>query len=58
MKEITVKITKNYGVEAIYPIDENAQLFAQLAGTKTLTRSTLKIVKNLGYEIKVEQPAL
>lgn len=55
MNSITIKVTKNYGVEAIYPIDENAKVFARIAGTKTLTRSTLSMIKELGYEIKVEQ---
>jgi len=55
MNSITIKVTKNYGVEAIYPVDDNAKVFAALAGTKTLTRSTLTLVKRLGYEVKVEQ---
>lgn len=58
MKEITVKITKNYGVEAIYPVDEAGRTFAQLAGTKTLTRATISLVKRLGYEVKVLQEEL
>jgi len=58
MKEITVKITKNYGAEAIYPVDEAGQTFARLAGTRTLTRSTLELIKKLGYEIKLQQATL
>lgn len=53
--EITVKITKNYGTEAIYPVCEAAQTFARLAGTRTLTRSTIALIKRLGYTVSVLQ---
>jgi hypothetical protein len=52
---ITVKITQNYGVEAIYPVCEAALTFARLAGTKTLTRSTIALIKRLGYTVNVQQ---
>ena len=51
--EITVKVKTVYGVDQIYPICEKAQLFADIAGTKTLTSQTLKLVKQLGYTIQV-----
>lgn len=57
-KTIVVRITKNYGNEAIYPICENAKLFAALAKTTTLTRNTLAIAKKLGYAISVEPVSL
>ena len=55
MKEITVRITKNYGVEVIYPVCENAQVFAQIAGTRTLTKETIDKIKRLGYTVNVQQ---
>lgn len=55
MQNIIVTITSNYGVEAIYPVCEAAKTFARLAGTKTLTRSTIALIKNLGYQIDVQQ---
>jgi len=58
MKELTVKITKNYGVEAIYPTDETGRTFAALAGTKTLTRQSIELIKNLGYQINVLQESV
>jgi hypothetical protein len=58
MNSITVKVTKNYGVEAIYPVSDEAKVFARLAGTRTLTRQTLELVKKLGYAITVEQVSL
>lgn len=53
--EIIVKITQNYGTEVIYPVCQNAFLFARLAGTKTLTFSTIAKIKALGYTVKVQQ---
>jgi hypothetical protein len=53
--EIIVKITQNYGTEAIYPVCEAAQTFARLAGTKTLTRGTIALIKRLGYTVNVQQ---
>lgn len=53
--EIIVKITQNYGTEVIYPVCQNAFLLARLAGTKTLTLSTIAKIKALGYTVKVQQ---
>jgi hypothetical protein len=58
MKEIAIEIKSVYGNETIYPVDENAKLFARLAGTKTLTRQAISHIKALGYEVKVKQPEL
>ena len=58
MKEITVQILNNYGNEAIYPADEQSRVFADIAGTRTLTRATIERIKQLGYTINVEQPAV
>ena len=55
---ISVKVTRNYGNEAIYPVCQSAQYFAQLVGTKTLTRQTLELIKKLGYEIVVLAPTI
>jgi hypothetical protein len=50
---LVVRITKNYGQEAIYPVDETAELFTKLTGKKTFSRSELNQIKQLGYEINV-----
>lgn len=55
---ITVRITKNYGVEAIYPTDEAGLIFTGLTGKKTFSRHDIQLIKNLGYEVQVEAPAL
>ena len=55
---ITVKITKNYGNEVIYPVCETAKKFAEIAGTKTMSRKLIDQVKSLGFSVIVEQVAL
>lgn len=56
--KITVKIKTNYGNEAIYPICKMAEGFAAIAGTKTLTRETLKTIKKMGFGIEIESPKI
>lgn len=58
MNHITVEIKNVYGNENIYPICETAKFFARIAGTKTLTRETLHIIRNQGYAVNVAAPAL
>ena len=53
---ITLLAKSNYGVQVFYPVCENARLFAQIAGTTTLTPRTLRDVKALGINIIVTQP--
>jgi len=50
-KTITVTLRRVYGMPVIYPSDANARSFAAIAGTKTLTRQTVRQIKNLGFEI-------
>ena len=50
-KTITVTVRRVYGMPVIYPSDANARSFAAIAGTKTLTRQTVRHIKNLGFEI-------
>ena len=52
---IIVKIRNIYGEDKIYPVCENAKLFAQIAGTKTLTDHALSRIKSLGYKIEGDQ---
>lgn len=55
MIEAIVEIKNNYGNERIVPINEEAQLLAKIAGTKTLTRSTVDLAKLLGFTFIVRQ---
>lgn len=52
---ITVEVRDIYGNRVIYPLCEAARLFAQIAGTKTLTQQSIKCIKALGYSIDVKQ---
>ena len=53
MQKITVRLDKNYGSWVVYPVCQQAQLFAAIAGTKTLKEKTLDQIMQLGYEIEV-----
>ena len=52
---ITIRCDKNYGIETFYPACDRAQIFARIAGTKTLTRHALRDIAALGIEIEIEQ---
>lgn len=51
-KEITVEIKPQYGKWVYYPVCEDAKAFARIAGTSTLTESTIAAIRQLGYKIK------
>jgi hypothetical protein len=53
MKELKVEVKNVYGVEKIYPRCDKSELFAQIAGTKTLTRESIELIRQLGYEFCV-----
>ena len=55
---ITVRVTNNFGNRAIYPVCDDAQTFAELAGTTTLTDDSIRLVKALGYEVQIQREAL
>jgi len=58
MKTITVQVKSNYGQIVAYPVCVESKLFAQLAGTKTLTIDALKTIKALGFEVIQQAPQL
>ena len=53
--KITIRADKNYGVLTYYPACPAAEIFARIAGTKSLTRNTLRDIAALGYQIEIEQ---
>jgi hypothetical protein len=53
--EITVKRTKVYGNETIYPVCDTAICLTMLGDTKTITPRQIGIIKALGYKINLEQ---
>jgi len=52
---IEVEVKDVYGITKYYPICEKAQLFADIAGTKTLTVQVIKKIEALGYSIKASR---
>lgn len=60
MNFIEVEMRDVYGVTKFYPVCEKACIFARIAGTTTLTKETIKRIKELDYivVIKVREPQL
>lgn len=54
-RTITVRLEQQYGQQVVQPACDTSRLFAQLAGTKTITKPSIELIKQLGYEIRVEQ---
>ncbi len=50
--EITVQVRTVYGVDLVYPVCDKARTFARLAGTTTLTRRSLEIIKDAGWLVR------
>lgn len=57
-REVVVEIKTQYGCERIFPVNDTAQMFATLAGSKTLSHNDLRLVKGLGFSIVVVQKEL
>jgi hypothetical protein len=55
MIKVIVEIKNVYGKELVYPICENAKLFAKIAGSKTLSGDTIKHMKSLGVQFELAQ---
>lgn len=55
--KITIRVKSIYGLETYYPACPAAELFAKIAGTKTITSHALADIRALGYEIAVKTDA-
>ena len=53
--EIQILVRDVYGQRKFYPKCDKSKVFASIAGTTTLTESTLKNIVQLGYEVRVVQ---
>jgi hypothetical protein len=53
-----VEVRDVYGTLKYYPLCEKAQLFADIAGTKTLTLHAIKKIEALGYSINATARAM
>lgn len=52
-KTIRVRVVQWYGRTTAYPECETSRILAELAGTKTLTKRSLELAQQLGYEIEL-----
>lgn len=50
---IQIEIRSVYGEDKAYPVCDKSKAFAAIAGTKTLTRSTLIETMRIGFSIEV-----
>lgn len=57
-EEVIVVMRDVYGVTKFYPECEKARVFASIAGTRTLTESTLRNIIKLGYRVTVQTPSV
>ncbi len=55
---VVIKVEKVYGELKAYPVSSSAKVFAEIAGTVTLTRKTLRLIKALGIEIQQQSGEL
>jgi len=55
---IEVEIKTAYGNERIYPVNEAGRKLARLVGSKTFTRETVALAKELGFSFQVIQEEL
>jgi len=55
---IEVEIKTAYGNERIYPTNEAGRKLARLVGSKTFTRETVALAKELGFNFEVKREEL
>jgi len=55
MFDLIVEKRSVYGETKIYPICETSKVFAEIAGTKTLTPHTIDCIKRLGLTMRLRQ---
>jgi hypothetical protein len=55
---ITVQVRNVYGNDLVYPMDDQAALFAKLIGAKTFNATQLATIRALGYSVHVASGTL
>ena len=58
LNPIVVEVRNNYGNQTVYPTCAVGKIFAEIAGSKTLTDATRKSMKRLGYVFKIAKPTV
>lgn len=56
--KIIVELKSSYGKTWVYPVCAKAKLFTELTGARTFTHQHIAIIKQLGYEIELQNPLL
>lgn len=55
MKEITVEIINQYGIERIGVVDQKLrETITSLTGRKTILQSDIKALKELGFSVRMK----
>ena len=54
-KVVLVNLKNEYGIERVYPANDNAECLAAIADTITLTPRTLRYAAQLGLEIQLAE---
>lgn len=49
---VTVELRDVYGKTMAYPVNQNAKIFAGIAGTKTLSPDVMRAIGMLGFDVK------
>ena len=55
---LEIKIKDVYGVATVYPANKVAEVFARIAGRKTLNADMLKAAAELGFQVKEQAPTV
>jgi len=58
MTTIQVEIKNHFGNERIYPVNPEGKMLARLVGSKTFTRDSIALAKQLGFSFQVIQEKL
>jgi len=58
VKTVRIVVRNVYGQLVCYPACERADLFAEIAGTRTLSHRTLALAERLGYTIHNDTPVI
>lgn len=53
--QVLIELREVYGETKAYPANEQAKLFAEMLGTKTLTHRNLCLIERLGFTIQAQE---